>query len=293
MWSAIATWEFSLQTIEKAKEILENNGHALDAAEAGVRLVESDPAVESVGRGGFLNADGDLELDGAVMDGTTMKMGVAAAVKGFEHPVSIARAVMEHTPHSILVGEGAARFAREMGIPEADRSRLITPGAQAAWEEKRKIGHDTIGAITLDSNGNMAAATSTSGASMKTPGRVGDSPIIGSGFYVESGVGGAAATGWGEDIMRTCCSFRAVDMMRCGMSPQEAAEAVVRTAHETILRHGGTPDCIALVCMNAVGEYGGAANHQGFTYACGSGKDPAHIVYVTPIIDKDAGRKDS
>lgn len=293
MWSAIATWEFSLQTIEKAKEILENNGHALDAAEAGVRLVESDPAVESVGRGGFLNADGDLELDGAVMDGTTMKMGVAAAVKGFEHPVSIARAVMEHTPHSILVGEGAARFAREMGIPEADRSRLITPEAQAAWEEKRKIGHDTIGAITLDSNGNMAAATSTSGASMKTPGRVGDSPIIGSGFYVESGVGGAAATGWGEDIMRTCCSFRAVDMMRCGMSPQEAAEAVVRTAHETILRHGGTPDCIALVCMNAVGEYGGAANHQGFTYACGSGKDPAHIVYVTPIIDKDAGRKDS
>lgn len=291
MWSAIATWEFSLQTIEKAEEILTNKGNALDAAEAGVRLVESDPNVESVGRGGFLNADGDLELDGAVMDGTTMKMGVAAAVKGFKHPVTIARAVMEHTPHSILVGQGAERFAREMGIHEADRDRLITPEAQRMWEEKKKIGHDTIGAITLDHAGNMAAATSTSGASMKTPGRVGDSPIIGSGFYVESGVGGAAATGWGEDIMRTCCSFRAVDMMRAGMSPQKAAETVVLTAHETIRRHGGKPDCIALVCMNAAGEYGGAANHQGFTYACGRENDAPHIVHVVPIIDKDADMK--
>jgi N4-(beta-N-acetylglucosaminyl)-L-asparaginase len=291
MWSAVATWEFSLQTIEKAKEILSQNGNALDAAEAGVRLVESDPNVESVGRGGFLNADGDLELDGAVMDGTTMKFGVAAGVKGFEHPVTIARAVMEHTPHAILVGAGAERFAREMGIPEADRTRLITAQAKKVWEEKKKIGHDTIGAITLDPLGNMAAATSTSGASMKTPGRVGDSPIIGSGFYVETGVGGAAATGWGEDIMRTCCSFRAVDLMRAGMSPQKAAETVVLTAHETILRHGGKPDCIALVCMNATGEYGGAANHQGFTYACGSENDAPHVVHVTPIIDKDSETK--
>lgn len=291
MWSAVATWEFSLQTIEKAKEILSQNGKALDAAEAGVRLVESDPNVESVGRGGFLNADGDLELDGAVMDGTTMQFGVAAGVKGFEHPVTIARAVMEHTPHAILVGTGAERFAREMGIPEADRSRLITEYAQKTWEEKKKIGHDTIGAITLDPAGNMAAATSTSGASMKTPGRVGDSPIIGSGFYVESGVGGAAATGWGEDIMRTCCSFRAVDLMRTGLSPQKAAENVVMTAHQTILRHGGKPDCIALVCMNAFGEYGGAANHKGFTYACGNENDAPHVVHVTPVIDKDSETK--
>ena len=115
---------------QKAKEILSHNGKALDAAEAGVRLVESDPNVESVGRGGFLNADGDLELDGAVMDGTTMQFGVAAGVKGFEHPVTIARAVMDHTHHAILVRTGAERFAREMGIPEADRTRLITEYAQ-------------------------------------------------------------------------------------------------------------------------------------------------------------------
>lgn len=287
MWSAVATWEFSLQTIKKAKEILETGGNALDAAEAGVRLVETDPNVESVGRGGFLNADGDLELDAAVMDGTSMKMGVVAGVKGFEHPVTIARAVMEKTPHSILVGSGAERFAREIGIPEADRNYLITEAARKTWEEKKAAGHDTIGAITLDRGGNMAVATSTSGASMKTPGRVGDSPIIGSGFYVESGVGGAAATGWGEDIMRTCCSFRAVDLMRAGMDPQKAAETVVLTAHETILRHGGKPDCIALVCMNAKGEYGGAANHQGFTYACGRENEAPHVVHVEPVIDKD------
>jgi isoaspartyl peptidase/L-asparaginase-like protein (Ntn-hydrolase superfamily) len=174
-----------------------------------------------------------------------------------------------------------------MGIPEADRSRLITADAQRVWEEKKKIGHDTIGAITLDTAGNMAAATSTSGASMKTPGRVGDSPIIGSGFYVETGVGGAAATGWGEDIMRTCCSFRAVDLMRAGMPAQKAAETVVLTAHQTILRHGGKPDCIALVCMDAKGGYGGAANHKGFTYACGKEGEAPCIVHVTPIIDKD------
>ena len=287
MWSAVATWEFSLQTINKAKEILSGAGSALDAAEEGVRLVESDPEVESVGRGGFLNADGDLELDGAIMDGTTMKMGVVAGVKGFEHPVTIARAVMEKTKHSILVGSGAERFSRSMGIEEADRTRLVTETAQKIWEEKKSIGHDTIGCVTLDKCSHMAVATSTSGASMKTPGRVGDSPIIGSGFYVESGVGGAAATGWGEDIMRTCCSFRAVELMRMGMTPQEAAETVVLTAHETILRHGGKPDCIALVCMNAKGEYGGAANHKGFTYACGNSVDHPHVVHVEPVIDKD------
>lgn len=287
MWSAIATWKFSLQTIEKAKDILEADGTAMDAAEAGVRLVESDPTVESVGRGGFLNAAGNLELDGAIMDGTSMKIGVVAGVQGFEHPVTIARAVLEHSPHAILVGAGAERFAREMGIPEAERDYLITEAAKKVWADKKSIGHDTIGAVILDSKENIAVATSTSGASMKTPGRVGDSPIIGSGFYAESGIGGAAATGWGEDIMRTCCSFRAVDLMRGGMPPQKAAEIVVRTAHETILRHGGRPDCIALVCMNAAGEYGGAANHIGFTYACGKEGIAPAVVHVEPIIDKD------
>jgi len=288
MWGSIATWHFALQAVTAAKEILEKGGKGLDAVEAGIHLVESDPEVESVGRGGFLNRNGDLELDAAVMDGSTLKMGVVAGVRGYEHPVSIARAVMEKTKHSIIVGTGAEQFARECGFEEAPRERMVTPEAQKIWEEKAAKGHDTIGQVALDMNGDMVVATSTSGASMKVPGRVGDSPIIGSGFYVETGVGGAAATGLGEDIMRTCCCFRAVELMRMGMHPQKAAEEVVRSAHETILRHGGNPDCIALVCMNAKAEYGGAANHQGFSYAVAAEGVEPQIVPVTPIIDKDA-----
>lgn len=287
MWSVVATWAFAAEAVVKASKILKAGGRAVDAAEEGIKLVESNPLVESVGVGGFLNKDGELELDAAVMDGDTMRMGVVAGVKGFEHPVSIARAVMEHTRHSILVGSGAERFAREMGIEEKGMEALITEAAREIWKKNSVAGHDTIGAVTLDVNDTMVAATSTSGASMKKPGRVGDSPIIGSGFYVESGVGGAAATGLGEDIMRTCCSFRAVELMRQGMDPIKAAETVVRTAHETILRHGGKPDCIAVVCMNAKGECGGAANHKGFAYAWANEQHEPIIVEVTPIIDKD------
>ena len=285
MWSVVSTWPFSLQTVELAGNMLKDGAKALDALEKGVHLVETDPEVESVGRGGYMNKNGDLELDAAIMDGDTLKMGCVAGVRGYEHPVSIARAVMENTIHSILVGPGAEQFAEQMGIPKADMDYMITEKARKAWEEKKQEGHDTIGAIALDTHGSMAVATSTSGANMKVPGRVGDTPIIGSGFYVESGVGGAAATGLGEDIMRTCCSFRCVELMRAGLSPKEAVERVVALAHNTIVKHGGKPDNIAMVCMNAVGEVGAACNHQGFafTYAH-EGCEPV-LEEVVPIID--------
>jgi len=254
--------------------------------------VESDPTVDCVGRGGFLNEKGELALDAAVMDGDTLKTGAVCAVRGFEHPVDIARALMDHTRHSILVGEGAEEFARKMGIPESAMEDLITENARRNWKNAAEIGHDTIGAVALDEHGSMAVATSTSGANMKLCGRVGDSPIIGSGFYAESGVGGAAATGWGEDIMRTCCSFRCVSLMAAGMSPAEASETVVRTAHETIVRHGGRPDCIALVCMNAEGEYAAACNHREFAYVCvKEGMDAPVVLEKEPVIDKDAGTR--
>lgn len=285
MWSVVSTWPFSLQTVELAGNMLKDGAKALDALEKGVHLVETDPEVESVGRGGYMNKNGDLELDAAIMDGDTLKMGCVAGVRGYEHPVSIARAVMENTIHSILVGPGAEQFAEQMGIPKADVEYMITEKARKAWEEKKQEGHDTIGAIALDTHGSMAVATSTSGANMKVPGRVGDTPIIGSGFYVESGVGGATATGLGEDIMRTCCSFRCVELMRAGLSPKEAVERVVALAHNTIVKHGGKPDNIAMVCMNAAGEVGAACNHQGFafTYAY-EGCDPV-LEEVVPIID--------
>ena len=288
MWSFVSTWHFSKQAAEAAAEILSRGGDAMDAAEAGIHRVESDPEVQTVGKGGFLNAKGELELDAAVMDGNTLKTGAVCGVRGFEHPVTIARAVMERTRHNILIGTGAEEFAREMGIEECGMEALIAPNAVEVWKKNQIHGHDTIGVVALDETGKMVAATSTSGASMKIPGRVGDSPIIGSGFYVESGVGGAVATGLGEDIMRTCCSVRAVELMRSGMHPQQAVETVVRTAHETILRHGGKPDCIALVCMNAKGEWGAACNHQEFTYAFASAECPPTVAEVVPVIDKDA-----
>lgn len=289
MWSFVSTWPFSKQAAEAAAEILKNGGDAMDAVEAGIHKVESDPEVESVGRGGFLNARGELAMDAAVMDGNTMKTGAVCAVRGFEHPVTIARAVMEKTRHNILVGDGAEEFARELGIEEAGMEALITDHAREVWAKAQTIGHDTIGAVALDKSGKMVVATSTSGANMKIPGRVGDTPIIGSGFYVESGVGGAAATGLGEDIMRTCCSFRCVELMRAGVSPKEAVEQVVRLAHETIIKHGGTPDCIALVCMNAAGECAAACNHREFAYACASEGNEPVVIDVAPVIDKDAG----
>ena len=288
MWSFVSTWHFSKQAAEAAAQILSRGGDAMDAAEAGIHRVESDPEVQTVGKGGFLNAKGELELDAAVMDGNTLKTGAVCGVRGFEHPVTIARAVMEHTRHNILIGTGAEEFAREMGIEECGMEALIAPNAVEVWKNNQIHGHDTIGVVALDETGKMVAATSTSGASMKIPGRVGDSPIIGSGFYVESGVGGAVATGLGEDIMRTCCSFRVVELMRSGMHPQQAVEQVVRTAHETILRHGGKPDCIALVCMNAEGAWGAACNHQDFTYAFASSECSPTVAEVVPVIDKDA-----
>ena len=285
MWSIVSTWPFSLQLTEAAAKMLENGETALDALEAGVRLVESDPKVDSVGRGGFLNAKGELELDAAIMDGDSLRMGCVAGVRGFEHPVTIARKVMEQTAHSILVGEGAEEFARKMGIPEAGRDYMVTEAARKAWEQKRDEGYDTIGAVALDTHGSMGVAMSTSGANGKVPGRVGDTPIIGSGFYVESGVGGAAATGLGEDIMRTCLAFRAVELIRQGLSPQAAAEEVILTAHNRIKTHGIEPDNMAIVCMNAAGEIGASCNHQGFWYShAASGRAPV-LEAVVPIIE--------
>lgn len=293
MWSVISTWPFSLQAVEKAAHILSEGGKAEDAAEQGIRLVESDPEVDSVARGGWLNAKGELELDAAFMHGGNLRVGCVAAVKGFEHPVTIARAVMEKSRHNILVGSGAEAFADECGIERADEERLIMPAARKLYEENLRklkeeqqiIGHDTIGLVALDQDGNIVSATSTSGASMKTPGRVGDSPIIGSGFYALNGAGACVATGLGEDIMRTCCSHHAVTLMGEGMSPQEAADKTVLYATKTLLATGYYCDCIAIVCMNSKGEVGASCNHQGFTYAYAREDTEPVRVEVKPVID--------
>lgn len=293
MWSTISTWPFSYQAVEEAARVLSAGGSAADAAEQGIRLVESDPKVDSVARGGWLNAKGELELDAAFMHGGTLRVGCVAAVRGFEHPVTIARAVMEQSRHNLLVGAGAEAFADECGIERADEERLILPAARKLYEENiRKTkeeqeiaGHDTIGLIALDRAGDIVSATSTSGASMKTPGRVGDSPLIGSGFYAMNGVGACVATGLGEDIMRTCLCHHVVTLMEAGMGPKEAAEKAVLYATKTIISAGYRCDCMAVVCMNGKGEVGAACNHQGFTCAWAREDSAPVCMEVTPVID--------
>lgn len=293
MWSTIATWPFALQAVEKAAQILSDGGNAVDAAELGIHVVESDPKVDSVGKGGWLNARGELEMDAAMMHGGTLRIGSIAAVQGFEHPVSVARAVMEKSKHNMIVGTGAEEFALSCGIEKTDVAELVLPVARKQYEENCKkaaqnqeiIGHDTIGLIAMDQSGDIVAATSTSGACMKTPGRVGDSPLIGCGIYAMNGAGACVASGLGEDIMRTCCCHHAVVLMEMGLSPKEAADKAVLYATNAIIASGHRCDCIAIVCMNGKGEVGAACNHQGFTYAYAQENTAPVCVTVEPIID--------
>lgn len=270
MWAMIGTWPFSLKAIEAAHAIVKSGGDPMDAAVEAVRLVEDDLEVDSVGTGGRLNWDGKLELDAAVMDGTAMSLGGVAALKGFKNPVLVARSVMEHTPHTLLAGAGAEQYAREAGFAPffgITKERLDQWARERA--EHKISGHDTVGVLAM-LDGRLRAATSTSGLAMKHPGRVGDTPLAGSGLYADDEMGAAAATGVGEDIMRGATCFYAVECMKAGMSPQQAAEAAIRRTHDRLVRTGRTPGNMAVVCMNPSGEFGGAANHDHFAYAAAS-----------------------
>lgn len=283
-WVVIATWNFSLPGIEAAGNMLKDNGYCMDAVEKVAKMVEDDPEVDTVGFGGFPNIIGEVELDAAFMDGRDMSIGAVAGLKGFRHPVSVARKVMTDTPHNFLVGQGAEDFAMTNGF---QRAVMVTDKMRQAWEKRRaelekgnpgELGHDTVGIVALDTNGDMASATSTSGMAMKLRGRVGDSPLVGSGFYVDNDIGGASCTGVGEDIMKCCTAFHVVELMRQGYTPQNAAEEAVRRTHSRLARANKNPGNMAIVCADNKGNFGAAANHEGFTYAVASDK-VAPVVY--------------
>ncbi|MEW6751874.1 MAG: N(4)-(beta-N-acetylglucosaminyl)-L-asparaginase [Candidatus Latescibacterota bacterium] len=228
---AVATWDFGQPATARAVEVLESGGGVLDAVEAGVRLVESTAPEPSVGPGGKPNAEGVVQLDACIM-GPDRRAGSVAALEGFVHPISVARRVMEVTPHVMLVGAGAGQFARAQGMEQAE---MPTPERRQEWErwkERRRAAapdsaHDTLTLLVVDAQGRVAGGCSTSGWAYKLPGRVGDSPIIGSGLYVDGEVGAAGGTGQGEDIMRYCSAFLIVELMRQGMGPQQACQAAI------------------------------------------------------------------
>jgi len=263
----VATWRFGERAVAVAREVLAAGGCALDAVERGISVVELDPSEHSVGLGGRPNSQGVVELDAGIMWGPGRRVGAVAGLRGVADAISAARLVMERTPHCMLVGEGARRFALAQGLRPR---RLLTPEARRMWREwleshADEDGHDTIGMVAVDVNGDVCAATSTSGIGYKLPGRVGDSPLVGSGFYADNVVGGAAATGLGERILRYCMSFRVVEAMRQGLHPQAACESVVRFMLEDDPTNADH-QC-AVLALDRQGRFGGASTQPEFVVA--------------------------
>lgn len=230
---AICTWNFGNATA-KAWEVLAKGGNALDAVHQGVMVEENDLSNSTVGNGGRPDRDGNVTLDACIMD-KDGNCGAVLAMQNIANPISVARKVMEETPHVMLAGKGAEQFAYEQGF---EKTNLLTEESKQAWEEWKKTSqykpiinienHDTIGMLAIDADGDIAGACTTSGMAYKMAGRVGDSPIIGAGLFVDNEVGGATATGVGEEVVRTVGSFLIVELMRQGKSPQEACEEGVK-----------------------------------------------------------------
>ena len=263
----ISTWPFGKPANDRALEVVRAGGTGLDAVVEGIGVAESDLHNNSVGAGGLPNAEGVVQLDACIMAGPGHRAGSVAALEGIQHPIAVARRVMEKTPHVMLVGAGAKQFARQQGFPEQD---LNTPESQAQWRawQARQTGdqgHDTIALLVLMPDGNVFGGCSTSGLAYKLPGRVGDSPIIGSGLYVDNDIGAAGATGIGENVMRYCGSFLAVEFMRRGASPEEAcAETILRIARKD---PKGIDLSINFIALDKQGRYGAAGVGTGFDYA--------------------------
>jgi isoaspartyl peptidase/L-asparaginase-like protein (Ntn-hydrolase superfamily) len=265
---AIATWRFGKTAVSTAAPLLAQGRSALDAAVAGAQAVEDDPSVHSVGYGGLPNAVGVVQLDACVMDGATLACGGVAALEAIRHAAAVARRVMEKTPHVLLVGDGARDFALQQGFRAES---LLTPESVAEWYKQQPnapSGHDTVTVLTLDHKGHLGGVCSTSGLANKSPGRVGDSPLIGAGLYVDDSAGAAGATGVGEEIIRAGGSLLVVEGMRLGKSPQEACEGMVRRLNDLAVRRGVHPARAAFLALDVKGRVGAACTAQTqFQYA--------------------------
>jgi N4-(beta-N-acetylglucosaminyl)-L-asparaginase len=271
----VSTWGFGKPANEAALKILVSGGAILDAVEQGIWVTESDPKNSSVGLGGIPNAAGVVQLDACIMSGLGHTAGSVAALEGIRHPISAARRVMEKTPHVMLVGEGARMFALEQGLEsvEANSVERYDAWRRLRAQERPPLqnpgvkpeNHDTIALLVLGADGNLAGGCSTSGYARKLPGRVGDSPIIGSGLYVDNEVGAAGATGLGENVMRHCGSFLVVEYMRQGLHPQEACLETIRriVKQEPV----GRKLNISFVALDKKGRFGAASSERGFPYA--------------------------
>lgn len=290
----ISTWDFGKAANAEAWKTLAQGGKALDAVEAGVKIPEADPTNQSVGYGGLPDRDGRVTLDACIMD-EQHNCGAVMCLEHIMHPISVARLVMEKTPHVILVGDGALQFALANGFK---KENLLTPQSEKDWKEWLKTSkyapvinienrgsqkkeepmpggpynHDTIGMIAMDARGDLSGACTTSGMAFKLHGRVGDSPIIGAGLYVDNEIGAATSSGVGEEVIRIVGSHLVVELMRQGHKPETAC----RKAVERIISR--SPEKakavqVGFLAMNKKGEYGAYALQKGFTWSVKSGKE--------------------
>lgn len=298
----VSTWNFGLQANEAAWRILKNKGRALDAVEAGARVPEADPSIQTIGLGGLPDRDGHVTLDACVMD-EKGNAGSVGCMEHIVHAVSVARRVMEKTPHVMLVGEGALQFALSEGFK---KQKLLTPESEKAWKEWLKssryepimnienktapvppgttafsplrlpgnqYNHDTIGILAVDQQGNLSGACTTSGMAYKMHGRVGDSPIIGAGLYVDNEVGAATSTGVGEANMRMCGTHTVVELMRQGHSPEEACRLAVARVVKHDYQYAKSIQ-LGFLAISKQGEVGAYCLQKGFNYAVYSESTP-------------------
>lgn len=270
----ISTWNHGLPANEETWKQLTNGASALDAIEAGMKIPEADPEVRSVGYGGFPDREGKVTLDACIMDHNS-NAGSVSFLQGIKHPISVAKKVLQNTPHVMLVGEGALQFALSEGFKEEN---LLTPEAEADWkkwleESKYKPvinieNHDTISMLVIDNEGNISGGCTTSGAAWKMHGRVGDSPIIGAGLFLDNDVGAAAATGLGEAVLRTAGSAMVVELMRQGKSPYDACKEIVERIYNKHKNHKDMEYLqVGFIAVNKNGEYSGYSLRSGFNYA--------------------------
>ncbi|MCX7827772.1 MAG: N(4)-(beta-N-acetylglucosaminyl)-L-asparaginase [Thermanaerothrix sp.] len=293
-WLIGGTWRMCLEGISVGGRILAEGGSACDAVLEAVKAVEDEPLYKSVGLGGLPNGECQVELDAAFMDGDTLDFGAVGAVRDVKNPVLLARRLSSERFNTFLVGQGAQDFAR---VELFEMRNMLTPRAKRAFEiRRRKVmeenlspydGHDTVGVVALDLKGSMACATSTSGLFMKRPGRVGDSPLCGSGLYCDSRMGAAVATGLGEDIMKGVLSYETVRLMGEGLSADDAARRALREFEARLRDKGRKVGAVSIICCSPKGDIGVATNVE-FSFAWASNsRDPK--VYIARPSEGNGG----
>jgi isoaspartyl peptidase/L-asparaginase-like protein (Ntn-hydrolase superfamily) len=273
-YGMIATWKMAYEGVLEGTEKLRKGKEVSEAVLCVVESVENNPAYRSVGFGGLPNREGEVELDSAYMNGENLSFGAVMAVKNIKNPIRLAQHLSGYKRNNVLAGEGAERFATWHGY---DFATMLTSESRERWEKKIEEdylaeetkaydGHDTVCVIGLDNQGRMGNGVSTSGLFMKHPGRVGDSPVIGSGFYCDSRVGAASATGVGEDIMKGCLSFQIVSLIKAGENCQAACEKAL-FEHEVDLKGRGIqPGSMSVIAMDRHGDFGGATTQKEFPF---------------------------